>query len=72
LACAYDAELKDFKTETKLHQRITLRPFSKLENGNNLENLISPERPILNFDPRGEFCPLGVKFSVFPTILLKQ
>jgi hypothetical protein len=25
-----------------------------------------------NFDPRGEFCPLGVKFSVHPSFLLNS
>jgi hypothetical protein len=25
-----------------------------------------------NFDPRGEFCPLGVKFSVRPSIFLNS
>jgi hypothetical protein len=25
-----------------------------------------------NFDPRGEFCPMGVKFSVHPSILLNS
>jgi hypothetical protein len=40
--------------------------------------IVRPRGPFLtsplgaNFDPRGEFCPLGVKFSVRPSIFLNS
>jgi hypothetical protein len=46
---------------------LNARLYARLSSARKLRTSL---RPILNFAPRGEFCPLGVKFFVCPSILL--